>query len=170
MTYTQYLWQDQVLECCCLDWFGFLPCRVFIICVCVWSYSRHAAASHHPPTPLPRPSHPSDPPFSQDSPTPPLPPKNKNKNQVRDFALEVVRSPFFIAGNSIGGFTAMSVAADVKPLCQGLVLVNTAGRVVRACSVGSVSCVAVLLSFDPHHHHHHPLPPSADRQRTNERH
>jgi len=52
------------------------------------------------------------------------------QDQVRDFALEVVQSPFFIAGNSIGGFTAASVAADIGPMCQGLILVNTAGKVV----------------------------------------
>ena len=52
------------------------------------------------------------------------------QDQVRDFALEVVKSPFFIAGNSIGGFTAASVAADIGPMCQGLILVNTAGKVV----------------------------------------
>jgi pimeloyl-ACP methyl ester carboxylesterase len=51
------------------------------------------------------------------------------QDQVRDFALEVLQSPFFIAGNSIGGFTAASVAADIGPLCQGLILINTAGKV-----------------------------------------
>ena len=52
------------------------------------------------------------------------------QDQVRDFALEVVQRPFFIAGNSIGGFTAASVAADIGPMCQGLILVNTAGKVI----------------------------------------
>jgi pimeloyl-ACP methyl ester carboxylesterase len=57
-----------------------------------------------------------------------------------------VRAPFFIAGNSIGGFTAMSVAADIGPLCKGLVLVNTAGRVVSLCIYGCVCmCMAACV-------------------------
>ncbi|CAM9636557.1 unnamed protein product [Chrysoparadoxa australica] len=49
-------------------------------------------------------------------------------DQVRDFALQVIQKPFFIVGNSIGGFISMAVAADVKDKCKGVVLVNSAGR------------------------------------------
>ncbi|CAM9472094.1 unnamed protein product, partial [Phaeothamnion confervicola] len=49
-------------------------------------------------------------------------------DQVRDFALEVVKGPFFVAGNSIGGFISMTVAAGSPGLCRGVVLINSAGR------------------------------------------
>ncbi|CAM9378091.1 unnamed protein product [Pylaiella littoralis] len=48
---------------------------------------------------------------------------------ARDVALRAGGGPFFIAGNSIGGYISMGVAADCKELCQGVVLVNSAGRV-----------------------------------------
>jgi hypothetical protein len=44
---------------------------------------------------------------------------------VRDFSLEVVRTPLFLAGNSIGGYTALSAAAHLKSYCLGLVLCNS---------------------------------------------
>lgn len=48
---------------------------------------------------------------------------------ARDVALRAGGGPFFIAGNSIGGYISMGVAADCKELCQGVVLVNSAGRI-----------------------------------------
>eukprot|EP00752_Nemacystus_decipiens_P012696 g11248.t1 len=48
---------------------------------------------------------------------------------ARDVGLRVGGGPFFIAGNSIGGYISMGVAADCKDLCQGVVLVNSAGRI-----------------------------------------
>ncbi|CAM9863830.1 unnamed protein product [Ectocarpus sp. 6 AP-2014] len=48
---------------------------------------------------------------------------------ARDVALRVGGGPFFIAGNSIGGYISMGVAADCKELCRGVVLVNSAGRI-----------------------------------------
>ncbi|CAM9726855.1 unnamed protein product [Scytosiphon promiscuus] len=48
---------------------------------------------------------------------------------ARDVALRAGGGPFFIAGNSIGGYISMGVAADCKDLCQGVVLVNSAGRI-----------------------------------------
>ncbi|KAG5175583.1 Alpha/Beta hydrolase protein [Tribonema minus] len=47
---------------------------------------------------------------------------------VRDFGLQIVKTPFFVAGNSIGGYTSMGTAADTPGLCQGIVLLNSAGR------------------------------------------
>jgi alpha-beta hydrolase superfamily lysophospholipase len=44
---------------------------------------------------------------------------------VRDFSLEVVGTPLFLAGNSIGGYTALSAAAHLKSYCLGLVLCNS---------------------------------------------
>ncbi|CAM9905700.1 unnamed protein product [Ectocarpus sp. 12 AP-2014] len=48
---------------------------------------------------------------------------------ARDVALRVGGGPFFIAGNSIGGYISMGVAADCKELCRGVVLVNSAGTI-----------------------------------------
>jgi pimeloyl-ACP methyl ester carboxylesterase len=47
-----------------------------------------------------------------------------------DFLKEVVGKPATLAGNSIGGFTAMYTAAtdDVKEMVNGVVLLNAAGR------------------------------------------
>lgn len=46
---------------------------------------------------------------------------------VADFVVQVVRQPVVIAGNSIGGFIAASVAADYPKAVVGVVLVNSAG-------------------------------------------
>ena len=50
---------------------------------------------------------------------------------VVDFVRQVVGRPSFLAGNSIGGYTAMSAAAQLgSDTCVGLVLLNSAGRMV----------------------------------------
>ncbi len=46
---------------------------------------------------------------------------------IADFVLQVVRQPVVVAGNSIGGFIAASVAADYPQAVAGVVLVNSAG-------------------------------------------
>lgn len=38
---------------------------------------------------------------------------------LRDFVVEVVRCPVLVAGNSIGGFIAASLAADHPSIVQG---------------------------------------------------
>jgi pimeloyl-ACP methyl ester carboxylesterase len=50
---------------------------------------------------------------------------------VRDFGLQIVKTPFYLAGNSIGGYTCMGVAAEAPSLCKGVILCNSAGN---ACS------------------------------------
>jgi hypothetical protein len=47
---------------------------------------------------------------------------------VRDFVLEVVQRPAVLAGNSIGGYTALCAAVSLGAYCPGLVLCNSAGR------------------------------------------
>lgn len=44
-------------------------------------------------------------------------------------ALQVVRRPVIVAGNSIGGFVSASLAADYPDLVHGLVLLNSAGPI-----------------------------------------
>lgn len=48
---------------------------------------------------------------------------------LRDFVLQEVRSPVVVAGNSIGGFIAASLAADYPDLVSGLLLLNSAGPI-----------------------------------------
>eukprot|EP00529_Nitzschia_sp_RCC80_P021847 CAMPEP_0113511974 /NCGR_PEP_ID=MMETSP0014_2-20120614/39072_1 /TAXON_ID=2857 /ORGANISM="Nitzschia sp." /LENGTH=384 /DNA_ID=CAMNT_0000408261 /DNA_START=438 /DNA_END=1592 /DNA_ORIENTATION=+ /assembly_acc=CAM_ASM_000159 len=52
------------------------------------------------------------------------------RDQAADFLKVVVKKPAVLAGNSLGGFTALYTAAtdDVKDLVKGVVLMNGAGR------------------------------------------
>lgn len=51
------------------------------------------------------------------------------RDQAVDFLKEVVKKPATLAGNSLGGFTALYAAAtdEIKPLVNGVVLMNSAG-------------------------------------------
>jgi len=50
------------------------------------------------------------------------------EKHVRDFVMQVIKKPVFVAGNSIGGYVSAAFAADGgSDLCQGLMLLNTAG-------------------------------------------
>jgi pimeloyl-ACP methyl ester carboxylesterase len=52
--------------------------------------------------------------------------------QVCDFAIEVMGGrPLVVAGNSIGGGIAAGAAANLRGICRGVVLCNTAGLLVR---------------------------------------
>ena len=48
---------------------------------------------------------------------------------IRDFVVNVVRSPVVVAGNSIGGGIPAFAAANHSHLFTGVVLVNTAGSI-----------------------------------------
>jgi pimeloyl-ACP methyl ester carboxylesterase len=51
------------------------------------------------------------------------------KDQVLDFVQEVVADSIVVAGNSLGGFTALySAATDKNSLIKGCILLNAAGR------------------------------------------
>jgi pimeloyl-ACP methyl ester carboxylesterase len=49
---------------------------------------------------------------------------------LADFIADVIKEPVTLAGNSIGGYCCSSVAADFPHLVKGLVLLNSAGRIV----------------------------------------
>lgn len=53
------------------------------------------------------------------TPTPPTHPQDLWRDFLHDFALAVVRRSVVVAGNSIGGFMAASLAADYPGLAQG---------------------------------------------------
>ncbi len=49
------------------------------------------------------------------------------REQVDDFIREVVGQPAILAGNSLGGYVALSVASQVPTPATGLILLNSAG-------------------------------------------
>ncbi|KAL9229878.1 hypothetical protein vseg_005297 [Gypsophila vaccaria] len=50
------------------------------------------------------------------------------RDQVADFLQEIVKEPAVVVGNSLGGFTALAVAASLPEKVVGLVLLNSAGQ------------------------------------------
>eukprot|EP00850_Spirogloea_muscicola_P014431 SM000103S09523 [mRNA] locus=s103:470030:473187:- [translate_table: standard] len=50
------------------------------------------------------------------------------RDQVADFVREVVKEPAVLVGNSVGGYTVLSAAAEYPELVKGIALVNAAGR------------------------------------------
>lgn len=49
------------------------------------------------------------------------------RDQLHDFITEVVQAPVVLAGNSLGGYAALCVAAQRPDAARGLVLLNSAG-------------------------------------------
>ena len=49
------------------------------------------------------------------------------QEQLHDFIKEVVKQPVVLAGNSLGGYAALCVAAKCSDATSGLVLINSAG-------------------------------------------
>lgn len=56
--------------------------------------------------------------------------QNVWRNCIKDFILTVIKKPVTIAGNSIGGYCAASVAGFHKEVINGVVLLNSAGPIV----------------------------------------
>jgi pimeloyl-ACP methyl ester carboxylesterase len=52
------------------------------------------------------------------------------RDQTVDFLKEIVQKPATLAGNSLGGFSALYAAAtdEIKPMVNGVVLMNSAGQ------------------------------------------
>ena len=49
-------------------------------------------------------------------------------NQISTFCSEVIKSPVFLIGNSIGGVVALKAAADLQKKCNGVILIDCAQR------------------------------------------
>ena len=49
------------------------------------------------------------------------------QEQVHDFIREVIGQPAILAGNSLGGYVALSVASQMPTAAAGLILLNSAG-------------------------------------------
>ncbi len=49
-------------------------------------------------------------------------------NQISKFCSEIIKSPVFLVGNSIGGVIALKAAESLKNDCEGLILIDCAQR------------------------------------------
>ena len=49
------------------------------------------------------------------------------RDQLSDFITEVIGEPAVLAGNSLGGYASLCVAAQCPNNCRGLILLNSAG-------------------------------------------
>lgn len=49
------------------------------------------------------------------------------RNQLKDFITNIIGQPVILAGNSLGGYAALCVAAKHPETSQGLILLNSAG-------------------------------------------
>ena len=49
-------------------------------------------------------------------------------NQISTFCSEVIKSPVYLVGNSIGGVIALKAAEILKDNCQGVILIDCAQR------------------------------------------
>ncbi len=49
------------------------------------------------------------------------------RDQLRDFITEVIGQPVVLAGNSLGGYAALCLAAQCRDQATGLILLNSAG-------------------------------------------
>lgn len=49
------------------------------------------------------------------------------RDQLYSFITEVIGKPVILAGNSLGGYTSLCVAAQRQDAARGLILINTAG-------------------------------------------
>ncbi len=49
------------------------------------------------------------------------------RDQLHDFIIDVIGQPTVLAGNSLGGYAALSVAAQPSSMAAGLILINSAG-------------------------------------------
>jgi len=49
------------------------------------------------------------------------------RDQIADFIQEVIRQPVILVGNSLGGYTALTVAAQRPDTAKGVILLNSAG-------------------------------------------
>jgi pimeloyl-ACP methyl ester carboxylesterase len=53
------------------------------------------------------------------------------RDYLADFVKNVVKKPVVVVGNSIGGFMSASLAADYPGLASGVVLLNSAGQLMK---------------------------------------
>ncbi len=49
-------------------------------------------------------------------------------NQISTFCAEVIKSPVYLVGNSIGGVIALKAAQNLKDNCKGVILIDCAQR------------------------------------------
>jgi len=59
------------------------------------------------------------------------------REQLHDFITEQIGRPTILAGNSLGGYSAMTVAAEYPSDCAGVILFNSAGAFTDTSALGS---------------------------------
>ena len=57
------------------------------------------------------------------------------RDQLHEFITEVIKQPVILAGNSLGGYTALCVTAQRPASAKGLILINSAGPFTQAQAV-----------------------------------
>ena len=67
------------------------------------------------------------------------------RNQLHDFISEVIGAPVILAGNSLGGYAALCVAAQHPSAATGLVLLNSAGPFTEANPTQKSSSLQKLI-------------------------
>ncbi|KAL3525366.1 hypothetical protein ACH5RR_013738 [Cinchona calisaya] len=69
------------------------------------------------------------------------------RDQVVDFLKEIVKEPAILVGNSLGGFTALVVAAALPEKVRGVTLLNSAGQFGDAITEKNESEETALQKF-----------------------
>ncbi len=67
------------------------------------------------------------------------------RDQLRDFCQQVIRRPVITVGNSLGGYVALSLAADLPEWTRGVVLLNGAGSFASSSVPSQSAAVQQLL-------------------------
>jgi len=67
------------------------------------------------------------------------------REQLNSFITEVIEKPVILAGNSLGGYNSLCVAADHQDSVRGLILINTAGPFTEPQTVSKPNPIKSLL-------------------------
>jgi pimeloyl-ACP methyl ester carboxylesterase len=59
------------------------------------------------------------------------------REQLHQFIVEKIKRPTVLAGNSLGGYAALTVAAEYPQDCAGIILLNSAGAFTDTSPLGS---------------------------------
>lgn len=69
------------------------------------------------------------------------------RDQLYDFITKVIRKPVVLAGNSLGGYVSLSVAAQYPSSVAGLILLNSAGPFTEAQTQQKPNIIQNLIRY-----------------------